>query len=307
MKAVQEALGVNLGNVAAAGHMHLAATLPATLVYNTDVYADPVWITSLAKSKVGLGSVENAALSTWAGSANITILGTISSGTVPWARLSNVPTSFVPSIHSHAIGDLSTVGDWSSKITSGTYSISVTGSAGAVAWSGVSSKPLGIVDLPISQAIAADNTSGNGMALIQRRKGGGTPAPFWVEGVFRVGDLLHWSFRPPSDYASGGGVTIFYKMTSAASGNVQFSARLSCYANGYGASLADKGFGANNASGNLVVPAAAGRPSSASWALGNLDGLTASHFCHVGLMREAASSEATGTAEVVGVQFYYNR
>jgi hypothetical protein len=44
-------------------------------VYTTGSYADPAWITSLAKSKVGLGSVENTALSTWAGSTNITTIG----------------------------------------------------------------------------------------------------------------------------------------------------------------------------------------------------------------------------------------
>ena len=46
---------------------------------------------SLSKTDVGLGNVENTALSTWAGSSNITTLGTISSGTIPWARLSDVP------------------------------------------------------------------------------------------------------------------------------------------------------------------------------------------------------------------------
>lgn len=50
-------------------------------VYTSGSYADPSWITSLAKSKVGLGNVENTALSTWAGSSNITTLGTIGTGT----------------------------------------------------------------------------------------------------------------------------------------------------------------------------------------------------------------------------------
>lgn len=50
-------------------------------VYTTGSYADPSWITSLNKSKVGLSNVENTALSTWAGSTNITTLGTIGSGT----------------------------------------------------------------------------------------------------------------------------------------------------------------------------------------------------------------------------------
>lgn len=50
-------------------------------VYTTGSYADPSWITSLAKSKVGLGNVENTALSTWSGSTNLTTLGTITTGT----------------------------------------------------------------------------------------------------------------------------------------------------------------------------------------------------------------------------------
>ena len=54
--------------------------------------AAPAWDT-VTKSDVGLGNVENTALSTWAGSSNITTIGTLSSGTVPWARLSNVPNA----------------------------------------------------------------------------------------------------------------------------------------------------------------------------------------------------------------------
>ena len=46
-------------------------------VVTTGSYANPSWITSLAASKVGLGSVENTALSTWAGSSNITTVGTL--------------------------------------------------------------------------------------------------------------------------------------------------------------------------------------------------------------------------------------
>ncbi|HCO99514.1 MAG TPA: hypothetical protein DIT56_02800, partial [Candidatus Moranbacteria bacterium] len=42
--------------------------------------ADLVWVT-LTKSDIGLGSVEDIALSTWAGSTNITTLGTIATGT----------------------------------------------------------------------------------------------------------------------------------------------------------------------------------------------------------------------------------
>jgi len=38
---------------------------------------------ALTNADVGLGNVENTKLSTWAGSSNITTIGTLSSGTVP--------------------------------------------------------------------------------------------------------------------------------------------------------------------------------------------------------------------------------
>lgn len=44
------------------------------------VSAAPAW-SAVTKSDVGLGNVENTALSTWAGSANITTLGTVATGT----------------------------------------------------------------------------------------------------------------------------------------------------------------------------------------------------------------------------------
>lgn len=43
-------------------------------VYTSGSYSDPSWLT-LSASKVGLGNVENTALSTWTGSTNITTIG----------------------------------------------------------------------------------------------------------------------------------------------------------------------------------------------------------------------------------------
>lgn len=69
-----------------------AAGEPAITAGTTGQYwrGDKSWQT-LDKSAVGLGNVENTALSTWAGSANITTLGTISTGTVPYSLLSSAP------------------------------------------------------------------------------------------------------------------------------------------------------------------------------------------------------------------------
>lgn len=44
------------------------------------------------KSQVGLGNVENTALSTWAGSGNITAIGTLASGAIPWSLVTGKPT-----------------------------------------------------------------------------------------------------------------------------------------------------------------------------------------------------------------------
>ena len=50
-------------------------------VVTTGSYSDPSWLT-ISKTKVGLSAVENTALSTWAGSSNITTVGTLDSLTV---------------------------------------------------------------------------------------------------------------------------------------------------------------------------------------------------------------------------------
>ena len=77
---------------------------------NGSISAAPSWIT-LTSTDVGLGSVENTALSTWAGSSNITTLGTVATGT--W--------------NATAIG-----------LTKGGTGASITATAGAIVYSGAS-------------------------------------------------------------------------------------------------------------------------------------------------------------------------
>ena len=43
--------------------------------------------------------VDNTALATWAGTSNLTTIGTLAAGIVPWARLSGVPSTFAPASH----------------------------------------------------------------------------------------------------------------------------------------------------------------------------------------------------------------
>jgi hypothetical protein len=57
----------------------LSGTVVATNgVVTSGSYSDPSWLT-ISKTKVGLSAVENTALSTWAGSSNITTVGSLGS------------------------------------------------------------------------------------------------------------------------------------------------------------------------------------------------------------------------------------
>lgn len=58
--------------------------------------------TGIVKGDVGLGSVENTALSTWAGSANVTTLGTIGSGTWNGTTVSTI--TLAPAVNAVADG-----------------------------------------------------------------------------------------------------------------------------------------------------------------------------------------------------------
>ena len=72
-------------------------------VYTTGSYSNPTWL-SLDSSKVGLGNVENTALSTWPGSTAIVSLGTITAGN--WNGTVISPTNGGTGMESYATGDI---------------------------------------------------------------------------------------------------------------------------------------------------------------------------------------------------------
>ena len=103
-------------------------------VYTTGSYSNPSWITSLAASKVGLGSVENTALSTWAGSTNITTLGTIATGT--WSGTTIATTKGGTGLTSYTTGDVLYASGTNTlaKLAAGTDGYLLTMSSGVPVW-----------------------------------------------------------------------------------------------------------------------------------------------------------------------------
>lgn len=72
------------------GGKQLTAALPSVESVKTSLGLKALaYQDSVSKSDVGLGNVENVALSTWSGSANITTVGTITSGTWNGGKIAN--------------------------------------------------------------------------------------------------------------------------------------------------------------------------------------------------------------------------
>ena len=81
------------------------------------------------KSDVGLGSVENTALSTWAGSGNITTVGTLSAGSIPYSLLSGT----IPTWNQNTSGTAANATTWNGQSYGGVYSSgSISGNTNAL-------------------------------------------------------------------------------------------------------------------------------------------------------------------------------
>ena len=153
--------GPTTGGAAAPTFRSLVASDIPALSYETPIAAgttsqywrgDKSWQT-LDKAAVGLANVENTALSTWPGSGAITTLGTIASGTVPWARIGSTPTT----LGGYGITD-------PVVLTSGSYSNPawITG----LAWSKISSAPTTLSGYGITDPVVLTSGSYSNPAWI---------------------------------------------------------------------------------------------------------------------------------------------
>lgn len=104
---------------------------------------DKSWQT-LDKSAVGLGNVENTALSTWAGSTNLTTLGTVATGT--WSATAIGATKGGTGQTTYATGDIlyASAANTLSKLAAGTNGHVLTLAAGVPTWAAASSSGWGL-------------------------------------------------------------------------------------------------------------------------------------------------------------------
>lgn len=168
----------------------------------------------------------------------------------------------------------------------------------------------GTILLPIGAAIPPDGSTNNAAAAILRVKSSAAaPSLHFLQANFdaTTKEFLYWSFRMPSDYASGPTLKVQYKMASATSGNVVIEGRLAAITPTDATDGDAKALGSANTTGANAVAGTAGYVKEISLALTNDDSLAAGDWATVMLARAPADANdtASGDMEVIAVSLEY--
>jgi hypothetical protein len=237
----------------------VGADLPASAVQTTGSYSDPAWLT-LTKSKVGLGNVENTALSTWTGSSNVNTIGTLISGAVPWLNVSGKPT-FASANTASAVVQR----DASGNFSAGTITANLTGNASTAS------------TLQTARSIFGVNFDGS--ANIGSRSGSTTEFAT-VTGAKTTGKQLAFDatgnvIASATDIGAGGGGGITVDDVPCLPGDTRWV----CF---------EEEFALNSASTGQIG-------ALGWWSAGTIGGIQAD-WPHVGIVRASTSSSTNNVA-----------
>lgn len=171
----------------------------------------------------------------------------------------------------------------------------------------------GTVLLPIGAAIMTDGSASNATPALQRVKSSAAaPAPFFLQLAFdgATDEMVYWSFRMPSDYASAPVLKVQYKCLSATTGTVRFEGRLAAVTPDVDTTDVDaKALATTNSNGGTVPATTAGKLAEISITLTNADSLAANDFVIVMLRRDAdgttGTDDVTTDIEVVAASLEY--
>lgn len=214
---------------------------PAISAGTTGQYwrGDKSWQT-LDKSAVGLGSAENTALSTWAGTSNITTVGTLSGGTVPVARLAQADAP--------ADEECATYESASTNIEWQACGGGVAVDYQVFTSSGTWTKPAGVTAVHVA-VVGAGGGGGGGKgdaAGITRYGGTGGGGGAWIPRLFKAADL---SATVTVTIGAGGGGGTGGSSSSGSNGTDGGTTTFGTYLASYGGGGGVGGGVGNNGSG----------------------------------------------------------
>ncbi len=128
------------------------------------------------------------------------------------------------------------------------------------------------------------------------------PRPKWCEVLFTTGERVMWSGRLPENFATATTATlgVMYKMVSATTNNVEWTAAIACITPGDAQDSDANAFATNNVSADDAIPGTAGYIAEHTWSLTNTDSCAANDLFSVYLERSTPTgTDATGEVELV--------
>ena len=120
-------------------------------------------------------------------------------------------------------------------------------------------------------------------------------------------EIIHRTFRMPSNYASAPVLKLQYSMTSATTLEVVIACEVMATTDGESQAVDSDGYDTINVSGEITVPGTAGHMDEISLALTNADSVAAGDLVFLRIRREGAlaGDDASGDMEWLALSLEY--